>query len=1145
MSDPTVKLKLQILQEGLQNLTQAIDGLEKTGTSASDLKDRARQLAGELDRLQAAQDEATTASEEQAKSVDDVGRALDGLDLTQAIDGLEKTGVSASDLKDRAAELTAQLDRLKTEQTQAGSSSEAQAKAVEDAGRSLDDLKASLQETQAAQQKAKTSIDEKTQSIKAALTVEQSEIELQRQALNLEAENAKAALQAAQASGSASAQRQAANQLRAIETQQLDLIARGKRAEAAATEQAVEARRSELAALGQLTPAMQQELLAAENHAKALRLEADASEVAARSARAQAANVDDLGERTRKVSALLGEMAGALGVAFSFRELVTAAAEMESLRAGLTAVSGDALKAGKDLEYVRDVANRVGADVAAVGNAYLSLSASTKGTAVEGEATRQVFEAVAVAMAKAGKSTAETGNALLALSQMASKGQVQMEELKGQLGEALPGALNAVAKGLGITTQDLQTLVESGQLAASDVFPALTNGLNEIYGTAPAAKTLSQEIANIGNSFKQMSEDIGNAGGLSALKVGAQLAQSAIVLMDAALVAAGQKIGALASAIATANFSHLSEIFQEIEAEAQDKLLKAAQHNDVLRSALAAVGKESVQAALAQQQQTKASEASGKAAEAQISSIIKLNIAYANSVKVIDGLIDKAVASQAAREAEGKATVAIATALGTEAEKRTAAAKAAKVDADQSAEVARLRTAEVTVLKAQEKAITDAMAAEGKSTDQQQKALLELQKNIQAKQSAADKSVAEAQASRLLAEQTAAESEALKDNSARVNELRGAYASATSQLQALRSSQAAGKATQEQVTQAELNAAHAASLYRDALADQVKAVEAKGRAQQAEYSLDEAVIQLAIEQQKAIQEVAIARGDEKTATEAGNQIRRLEIQLLELQAEAKRAEAKAELAAVEAKKASLLASGQLTEAEKAELEAATASAKAKQLEADIAVVTANKMRALADAQQKSKDASKEAADGYSGESDALQGLNESLQRTISLKNSLRNVDANGFARDKTGKITIAAEGATYASLVSALKSYGLDDAKAQQVARQFLDGNGNVPAVNNPGQRQYGGSTLSDALQQAAQQALYGKDASSASQAARSASAAGSSSSASSTSSTTTKHVVEINFGTTSGSVNVASEADATTLTNLLKQLQTAAARAS
>jgi len=42
---------------------------------------------------------------------------------------------------------------------------------------------------------------------------------------------------------------------------------------------------------------------------------------------------------------------------------------------------------------------------------------------------------------------------------MASKGVVSMEELRGQLGEALPGALQAAASGMGVTTVDLIKLV--------------------------------------------------------------------------------------------------------------------------------------------------------------------------------------------------------------------------------------------------------------------------------------------------------------------------------------------------------------------------------------------------------------------------------------------------------------------------------------------------------------------------------------------------------------------------------------------------------------------------------------------------------------------------------------------------------------
>jgi tape measure domain-containing protein len=235
------------------------------------------------------------------------------------------------------------------------------------------------------------------------------------------------------------------------------------------------------------------------------------------------------------------------------------------MREGLRAVSGSAEQAGKDMDFVRTVANRVGADVTQVGQAFLGLQAATKGTAVEGEPTRQVFEAVATAMGKAGKSASETQNALVALAQMASKGTVSMEELRGQLGEALPGALQAAANGLGITTQDLIKLVEEGQIAASELFPALSKGLNDLYGGAPAAQTLSQEITNIKNAFTEMAANIGEAGGLSALKTGAEIAQGALVVLDATIVATGKSIGTMVAAVTNMDFSGLKQAFADIQ----------------------------------------------------------------------------------------------------------------------------------------------------------------------------------------------------------------------------------------------------------------------------------------------------------------------------------------------------------------------------------------------------------------------------------------------------------------------------------------------------------------------------------------------------------------------------------------------------
>ena len=798
-------------------------------------------------------------------------------------------------------------------------------------------------------------VDDKTKAIKAGLLVEQSEIELQRQHLAATQADQEARLRAAQAKGDETAATRAQNALAQIEADQLNLIARLKRAEATAIQQATAARREELAAIGPLTAAQAKELQAAENHAQALRVEAAAADQAAQRAgalgtakRNSAGDTDQLSARVTNLTGLLGQMAGALGVAFSFRELVTAAAQMEQLRSGLTAVTGDATKAGKELEYVRTVASRIGADVTEVGRAFLSLSAATKGTAVEGEPTRQVFEAVATAMGKAGKSSAETANALQALSQMASKGVVQSEELRGQLGEALPGALNAAAKGMGITTAELMKLVEEGKIAASDIFPALAKGLNELYGAADGAQTLSQELTNVKNAVTDMAANIGDAGGLSALKVAAEIAQGAIVGLDAGLVAAGKSIGVVLAALANWDFSGLKQAFADIEKEAKDKVLKAAQHNETLRNSLKNSGDQAIITALAQQELATKTGAVSAAALAGASDFVKLQNGYRIVRESIVEQITAQEKSVIARDAEGEAAVALANAFGTETEQRQALAAAAAASAAELERLAALKLQELATMQAELQALQEEAAQRGVVDEAKAKQMAELEKAIALRQQETDKAVAQAGASRMMAVQARAEAEANQDNSGRVDELREAYEKARAKLEELRSGREAGLATIREVKDAENEAGRAALLYRDAVADQVKAIQAKANAQRASIDLEASVVQLAIAQQRAIYEVARAKGDEAGATRAANEIRKLEIQLAELSAKAKRAEAEAALATVAAKRAELVATDQLTDLKRLELDAAEKAARVKIKEAEIAEVTAKGLKDLAD-----------------------------------------------------------------------------------------------------------------------------------------------------------------------------------------------------
>ncbi|WP_296871351.1 tape measure protein [Tibeticola sp.] len=813
-------------------------------------------------------------------------------------------------------------------------------------------------------------------------------------------------------------------------------------------------------------------------------------------------------ERTAQSVSALGDaahrMAAQMATAFTFRELVQAAAQMEQVSAGLKAVFGSAEQAAQGMEFVRGVAARTGTDVADAAKAFLGLSAATKGTAVEGEPTRAVFEAVATSMAKAGKSSAETQNALLALSQMASKGVVQMEELRGQLGEALPGALQAAADGLGITTQDLMKLAEAGQLTASDIFPALAKGLDKLYGSASQAQTLSAEITNVKNAFVEMAANIGEAGGLSALKTAAEVAQAALVNLDVVLVSTGKTIGILAGAVATMNFSRLKEEFAAVQAEAEQKLLKAAQHNDVLRASIEASGNAAQIAALKQQGAGAAAEKAGAQAAGAGEGWVKLASDYTKVLAAMDEQATKAEKAVMARDAEGKAAVALAQALGTEAQQRAAKVQATQADADATATLAQVRFAEVEARKAELAALQKLAADAGKLDEQKKKQLDDLQKDIALRQEVADKAVAQARAARIAAEVAAVEAEAQRDNSGRVKELAAAYDAARKKAEELRASK---KASAAEMEAADIAASRAAALYRDALSDVTKNLQARQTIEQATLTATTAALSAEKARYQAMIDAARADGDYATALYATIEQKKLDIEITRAKVAGMRAEADGAIAVAKAQLAELEASQKIDPVKRAQIEASIKIAEAKKLEADAVGRSVDGIerqiqelrdgraqvegfgkasQGAADAQQRLGDvaeatgdrasaAALKAASALEAQNAAQERLNAASEKAAELERKRLGVDKEGFSVDKDGKRIVAGgDLTTLTGVFNFLKSAGVtDEAEARRLALEFSDGKGNIPYLQNPGQLRYGGDTLSMALLKAAEQFTF------------------------------------------------------------------------
>lgn len=233
-------------------------------------------------------------------------------------------------------------------------------------------------------------------------------------------------------------------------------------------------------------------------------------------------HTDTFGKRTGSAASSTSLLATAIqsliaaGVAKAF---VDANVDLERFERAMTALKGSTEASAKELVYIREVSNRLGLDVKTTADAYISLTAATKGTALEGEQSRRIFEAISGAMSLLGKSSADTSGALLAINQIVSKGTVSMEELRGQIGERLPGAFAIAAKSMGLTTQELDALVTSGNLTANEFLPRFAAGIEEAFGKVDTVDTFSAAMARARNAVDELFQEIGKSGVIDGLAV--------------------------------------------------------------------------------------------------------------------------------------------------------------------------------------------------------------------------------------------------------------------------------------------------------------------------------------------------------------------------------------------------------------------------------------------------------------------------------------------------------------------------------------------------------------------------------------------------------------------------------------------------
>ncbi|EIG9923614.1 tape measure protein [Escherichia coli] len=221
---------------------------------------------------------------------------------------------------------------------------------------------------------------------------------------------------------------------------------------------------------------------------------------------------DNLG----KLNSTLGKIAiGLTAAGWGVQRAVSGAmgslADRNSAYFGLMAQNkDDKAKTDQQMAFIKNTAYTYGMDEREMQGGYMRFAAATP-TMKESD-KQALFEAMAIKGRSVGATGEQQNRALVAVQQMASKGKVMAEELRGQLSEAFAGSQQdfqqaAIDAGIIKNTQEFDKALKDGKITLDKLLPSLV----KIWGAAKETKAFAEsmkqpEVAmqRMKNSFNEL-----------------------------------------------------------------------------------------------------------------------------------------------------------------------------------------------------------------------------------------------------------------------------------------------------------------------------------------------------------------------------------------------------------------------------------------------------------------------------------------------------------------------------------------------------------------------------------------------------------------------------------------------------------------
>ena len=205
-------------------------------------------------------------------------------------------------------------------------------------------------------------------------------------------------------------------------------------------------------------------------------------------------------------------MAGALGAGVTslqglLSSLIDTAREAGRARTVLRNVSQDAREYGQSIRFLSELSNKYGTDLIGLTDAFAKFKAAATPAGIAVAEQERIFSNISKAMASFGISGSEASLTMVAITQMMSKGKISSEELRRQLGERMPVAMQAMANAAGVSMEQLDKLLKEGKLRSADIMGKFSDELAKLSGET-STDNLEASLGRLKNSFTGLTDNL-------------------------------------------------------------------------------------------------------------------------------------------------------------------------------------------------------------------------------------------------------------------------------------------------------------------------------------------------------------------------------------------------------------------------------------------------------------------------------------------------------------------------------------------------------------------------------------------------------------------------------------------------------------